>query len=152
MAVLQKKVSILETRLKEATFSVTFLKACEKHAKVFTGLPSWKVFSHIYEFVSPHASPSASIGLEDELLLTLCRLWLGLRLEDLAVKFAISSPTASKIFDKWIRLLYVRLRFLIAWPSREVCSQNMPSVFKELYPACRCIIDCSEIFIEMPIN
>ena len=28
----------------------------------------------------------------------------------------------------------------------------MPAVFKELYPNCRCIIDCSEIFIETPRN
>ena len=31
---------IFEMRLKKVTFSVTFLKDCEKHAKVFTGLPS----------------------------------------------------------------------------------------------------------------
>lgn len=42
------------------------------------------------------------------------------------------------------------MHFLIAWPTRELCEQNMPSIFKELYPACRCIIDCSEVFIEMP--
>lgn len=24
----------------------------------------------------------------------------------------------------------------------------MPAAFKELYPHCRCVIDCSEIFIE----
>ena len=28
----------------------------------------------------------------------------------------------------------------------------MPTVFKETYPRCRCIIDCSEIFIETPTN
>lgn len=47
---------------------------------------------------------------------------------------------------------YVRLKFLIAWPSREMCPRNMSSIFKELYPMCRCIIDCSEVFIETPNN
>jgi hypothetical protein len=28
----------------------------------------------------------------------------------------------------------------------------MPQIFKELYPSCRCVIDCSEIFIETPLN
>ena len=28
----------------------------------------------------------------------------------------------------------------------------MPPLFKELFPNCRCIIDCSEIFIEIPIS
>ena len=46
--------------------------------------------------------------------------------------------------------MFVRLSFLITWPSREVLKQNMPQVFKQLYPNCRVIIDCSEIFIETP--
>lgn len=58
----------------------------------------------------------------------------------------ISSTSVSRIFNKWIDLLYVRAK----WPSREICQQNMPVVFKELYPLCISIIDCSEIFIEMP--
>ena len=28
----------------------------------------------------------------------------------------------------------------------------MPQIFKDLYPSCRCIIDCSEIFIERPLS
>ena len=28
----------------------------------------------------------------------------------------------------------------------------MPPLFKELFPNCRCIIDCSEIFIEIPTS
>ena len=30
--------------------------------------------------------------------------------------------------------------------------KNMPAVFKQLYPRCRCIIDCSEIYIETPTS
>ena len=48
--------------------------------------------------------------------------------------------------------MYVCLSFLISWPSRGICQQNMPVVFKENYPKCRCVIDCSEIAIEMPKN
>ena len=36
----------------------------------------------------------------------------------------------------------------MSWPTREINQHNMPAVFKKLYPQCRCIIDCSEIFIE----
>ena len=43
--------------------------------------------------------------------------------------------------------MYVRLSFLICWALREVMDQNMPPVIKQLYPSCRCIIDCSEVFI-----
>uniref|UniRef100_A0A1X7U804 DDE Tnp4 domain-containing protein n=1 Tax=Amphimedon queenslandica TaxID=400682 RepID=A0A1X7U804_AMPQE len=93
---------------------------------------------------------SISLSLEDELLLTLCCLRLGLRIEDLAVRFFISSTFASRILNKWIDLLYVHVKFLIKWPSHELCQQNMPMVIKEIYPLCISIIDCSEIFIEMP--
>ena len=74
------------------------------YARLYTGLPSWKVFTraHIFQFVSPHASRSIALSLEDEMLLTLCRLRFGLHLEDLAVRFSISNTTASTIFEKWI--------------------------------------------------
>ena len=41
---------------------------------------------------------------------------------------------------------------MIAWPERDMCKRNMPVAFKETYPNCRCIIDCTEIFIETPKN
>ena len=44
----------------------------------------------------------------------------------------------------------VRLHFLVQWPRKEVNSSNMPPLFKQFYPNCRVIIDCSEIFIETP--
>jgi hypothetical protein len=152
VAMLKEKITLLEMTLKKRTFSVMLMRIDDKYARHYTGLPSWRIFQHIFKFVSPYAGTSISLILEDELLLTLCRLRLGLNMEDISVRFSISSTTASNIFAKWIRLLYVRLRFLIAWPSRELCCQNMPSVFKELYPFCRCVIDCSEIFIERPKN
>jgi len=37
----------------------------------------------------------------------------------------------------------VHLKFLIKWP---------PQLFKETYPSARCIIDCSEVFIERPLS
>ena len=52
--------------------------------------------------------------------------------------------------QKWLEVMYHRLNFLIKWPLREVIKENMPPTFKQLYPNCICIIDCSEIFIETP--
>ena len=48
--------------------------------------------------------------------------------------------------------MHTRLKFLITWPSQEVAEANMPRIFKDLYPRARCIIDCSEIFIERPAS
>ena len=93
-----------------------------------------------------------ALSLMDEFLITLMRLRLNLMVEDLAYQFRVSSSTASRIFHKWLGLMYVRLKFLVAWPSREIMEENMPMIFKQLYPRCRCIIDCSEIYIETPTS
>ena len=53
-------------------------------------------------------------------------------------------------FSIWLGVTFIRLAFLISWPQREINHQNMPATFKEMYPYCRCIIDCSETFIETP--
>ena len=74
------------------------------------------------------------------------------RLRRRSVRFGICLSVASKLFQKWLDIMFVRLPFLITWPECEVCKHNMPNCFKELYSNCRCIIDCSEIFIEQPKN
>ena len=78
------------------------------------------------------------------------RLRLNLRVEDLSYRFSISLSTVSDIFQRWIDLLFTHLSFLIHWPSQEIVHNNMPQIFKDLYPRTRCIIDCSEVFIERP--
>ena len=75
---------------------------------------------------------------------------MGLLFDDLAVRFGISNSTASRIFNKWLELLYVRSRFVISWASLEVCQRNMPSTLKEMYSWWRSIVDCSEFFIDIP--
>ena len=103
-------------------------------------------------FLTPFAKPNLSFSLtiEDEIFLTLVRLRLVLIYEDLAHRFDISVASVSRIFQKWVDIMFAKLRFLIAWPQRDVIRQNMPPLFKSLYPRCCCIIDCSEIFINIP--
>ena len=38
------------------------------------------------------------------------------------------------------------------WPSREHINEFMPKVFKNSYPTTWCIIDATEIFIQIPSN
>jgi hypothetical protein len=90
------------------------------------------------------------LPFDEEFFLVLVKLRLDLMFRDLASRFSISLGSAYGIFQKWLDVMFVQLRFLITWPSREVVRQNMPLLFKELYPNCVVIIDCSEIFIETP--
>ena len=143
---------VLRGKLEEERFGVTVIQGNDTMTKFFTGLPTWAVFLHLFCFLSPHLTSSTGLYLEDELLLVLVRLRLGLFIRDIAIQFKISPSMVSRTFQKWLDVMYARLTFLIAWPDREINRRNMPPIFKELYPNCRCIIDCSEIFIETPKN
>ena len=81
----------------------------------------------------------------DELFLTLVKLRLNLMHNDVIFEF-----TVSHIFHRWLDVLHDKLQFLLVWPLQDTIRENMPLIFKQLYPRCRCIIDCSEIFIETP--
>ena len=94
--------------------------------------------------------PPRKLTLEQELLLTLTRLHLGLLLEDLAWHFNISAGTASSLFITWVKLLSKELSWFIIWPSRPQIRSTLPNCFQKCYPRVRVIIDCSELFAETP--
>ena len=126
--------------------------------KFYTGLNSWGLFEHLASFLlkqykSIHLSRYVHIvkySPEDSLLLVLMRFQLNSRLEDLSYRFSIPISTINNIVQNWIDIMHESLKFLINWPSQEVIHANMPQVFKDLYPRSRCIIDCSDVFIERP--
>jgi hypothetical protein len=124
--------------------------------RFYTGLTSWSIFNHLVTFLCTACPALTSVHSKlspfDGLLLTLMRLRLNLRMDDVAYRFNIGPSTACDIFSRYIDLIYAHLKFLIKWPSQEVCRANMPQVFKDLYPRTRCVIDCSEIFIERPCS
>ena len=108
------------------------------------------VFLHLYTFLSPYVTSSRCLPLDEEFFLTLVKLRLNLVFQDLSSRFSISLTSTSVIFQKWLNVMFIRLQFLISWPTREVVRQNMPPLFKQFYPHCVVIIDCSEIFIDTP--
>ena len=86
----------------------------------------------------------------DELFPVLIRLRLGLLEQDLAHRFNIGIATVSHIFVTWIKFLNQQLRPLVTWPSRADIDAHMPAQFKEFYPSTHVIIDCTEVFTEVP--
>ena len=143
----------LKQQVKNGSFGIQTIEADDKLTGFYTGLPTWPVFLHLFLFLNvSNASSLSRLSPENELFLALVRLRLGLLYEDLSVHFNVCLSVVTRTVKKWIDLTYIRLSFLIAWPGQDVCRRNLPTVFKETYPRCRCIIDCSEIFIETPTN
>ena len=125
----------------------------DEKTKFYTGLPTFTVLKHVFNLVSPYikSGPTTSLLKFQQFILVLMRLRLDSPLQDLAYRFGISLATASRIFERWIDVMYTRLKFLIIWPEREELRCTMPSVFlKNFGNKVAVIIDCFEIFIDRP--
>ena len=137
-------------------FSVSHIENDDKAVRFYTGLPSWAVFVYLYNFLSPYlvhtTGPRLFQNKQNELLIVLMKLRLNLMLEDLSRRFEIGTGSVSRVMQRWLNVMYVRLKFLIVWPTRDIIRKSVPNSIKQHYPACVCTIDCSEIFIDTPTN
>lgn len=101
-----------------------------------------------YKKTPTKAGPKRKIGLKDEFRMVLMRLRLDHTITYLAILFGVGSGTCSQIINTWLRFLSATLKGLILWPSRATIKKHMPDQFKKKCKDLRCIIDCTEIFIE----
>mgnify|MGYP002803995026 FL=1 len=168
---LQAKYDEGTNNLHSSLFQLKRFMGSDIDFKFYTGFPNYSSFKAFYEYLSPacehliylgsNTAPQTSdsqskcgrarsMSPEQELFLVLVRLRLGLLLQDLAHRYNISTSQVSRIFKTWIVFLHQCLRALPIWPSRKFIDDNMPPCFKLTYPKTRVIIDCTEIFIEMP--
>ncbi len=68
-------------------------------------------------------------------------------MQDLSYRFHVSVVVVSNIFRRWLDVMSRELKQLIVWPDREIVLKTLPACFR---PKCTCVVDCFEIFIEMP--
>lgn len=95
----------------------------------------------------------AALTLKEQFLLTLMKLRLNLREIDLAMRFSISTSSASRYFQKWVTIMNVRLvEKFIRWPERDEIRTSLPRAFLEHFSKLVAIIDCFEIPMNMPSN
>ena len=94
--------------------------------------------------------PKRALSREQEFLMVMMRLRMGLSVEDVSFRFQVATGLASSVFQTWIRLMRKELSWLIIWPSKAATKKNLPSCFQKWYANVRCIIDCTEVFIETP--
>ena len=91
-----------------------------------------------------------TLSLEQELLITMMMLKVGLLAHDLVFRFNGTDRLISTISFTWIRHFSRELSWLITWPGRSGIRRNLPSMFRKYYPKCVVIIDCSGILIQTP--
>ena len=162
---------------KKAFFSLEKLQNDDSAVKFYTGFPNYSSLRSVYEYLEPklqnisywrgsksHGTskerqewqesstkpgPKRKLSHFEEFIFVLMRLKVGLFLNDLADRFGISVGHASKIFSTWINFLYHELPLLFPFPPKEHIEALMPDEFKK-YPSTRIVIDCTEIFTEVP--
>ena len=88
----------------------------------------------------------------NQLLMTLVKLRLNLKVFDLAFRFGVSSATVSRYITTWICFLYHHLKEIDWMPSVEQVAGTLPAAFQERYSSTYAIIDGSEVFIETPTD
>ena len=120
----------------------------------YTGISTYENLLHVYRLVSAKVNkePRQKLSNFQCFILTCMKLRLDLGFEDIGYRFGIHQSTASRLFDKWLDILYIGLKFLIHWPDRDALRTSLPQCFAKVYPKTCCIIDCSEVFIERPSN
>ncbi|XP_064462124.1 uncharacterized protein LOC135372447 [Ornithodoros turicata] len=91
-----------------------------------------------------------SEDIADYLLLFLMKFKLGLSFSALGVLFGIHRTTAMRHFYAVLKCLTQETRGWIFWPSAAAVRSRLPKAFREKYPNCRGIIDCTEVPICKP--
>lgn len=173
---LKMRVSTLERDLEEQKWGHNLIKDNDAKTMFYTGLPTFAVFLALFKYLEPKAErmqywrgantvevpayfetttnkpgPSRRMPLIEEFFAVLVRLKLGLLLDDISQRFQMSSSHSSCMFITWISLLYLELKLLNPWPSRDQVARHTPQQFMK-YPNTRVIIDCTEVFIERPTS
>lgn len=125
----------------------------ERSCKFYTGV-SLSVFREICSCLCTkyEMRRRGPMSQNDTILLFFMRLRLGLLFEDLAIRFGVTQPTATRIFKFWLPRAAVAFKELVCWLPNEVIKATMPDSFKIDYPNTTCIIDGTELFIQRPLN
>ena len=167
----EEEISKLKEKVHQCNFSIDQFKSNDSEFEFYTGFSNYSTFKAFYNYLCPacerlqyihslnssnksdkqeKCGPKRMLSPEEELFLCLTRLRLGLLERDLANRFNLSVSYVSRIWITWLDFLYTRVRSIPIWPSQSYIRETMPNSFKESYPNTRVIIDCTELFIEMP--
>ena len=143
--------------IKATQLTLDTLQGNDKMVLFYTGLPNYETLKLVYDLalnVLATKCPHGNRKLDNfsECVLTLVKLRLNLRNSDLGYRFGVSDSVVTQTIHKWLNVLYMALKFLIRWPSREEICATIPECFRESFSKAVVIIDCTEVFIERATN
>ncbi len=143
-------------------FSVAHVKSSKVKNlfSYYTGL-QLAMFMVLFKYLVPNEYESpvtfthrrsdiGALSIIDQLFLVVCRLRNGFHVKDLAFRFHISVQSVSVVFNGWIKYMYRQLGYLSWWPRRDIIISNMPDTYRQDFPRCLAIIDCTELKTEKP--
>lgn len=117
---------------------------------LFPGIPDWDVFKALYDLVEPDLPVGPKLSKLNTLMMFFLRVRLSYGTEDLAFRFGVTKGQVSKHFHNVLDIVYVKTKSIVKWPDRDVLRLTMPTSFRNFFKKCAVIIDCSEVFIEIP--
>ncbi|XP_071802602.1 uncharacterized protein [Asterias amurensis] len=150
------EAKVENAKLQENNFGYQSIKKDKTKLRFYTGLQSTQLFMWLLLLCQRAMMwkkvKHTACSWENQMLMVLMKMRLGLKDKDTAYRFGIHRTTISRIMRTWIPKMAVVLKETISWPSRLSVRQHLPRCFKKHFKQTVAIIDCTEIFIDRPLN
>lgn len=161
-----QQVEKVNQELRNRIVSLETIKTDDDECAFWTGMPNFEMFMAVFNWLQYKAklvtywrghkqtkekvtAAERKLSLDEEFLLVMVRLKVGLMVFDLAKRFGVSTGTVSSICTTWVNLMYVELREWFELPDPHVLKDQKSEAFKN-FPTTHMVIDCTEIFCETP--
>lgn len=153
-ALKKENIALRESLEKMALSENAFRNDAEK-VKFYTGLPNYFVLETVMWLLAPHMDGLRNVKLSkfQQLLLTLMRLRLDLRNQDLAYRFGVKVGTVTRTVLRMVNIMSSTLvPTAVFWPSRAELRKNLPAALRASHPDCAVIVDCFTVSLEEPAS
>nr|XP_020441938.1 uncharacterized protein LOC109951665 [Monopterus albus] len=150
---LKKENQALRESVEKMSLSENSLRSDAEKVKFYTGLPNYFVLETVMWLLAPHMDRMKNVKLSkfQQLLLTLIRLRLDLRNQDLAYRFGVKVSTVTRTVHRMVNIMSSTLvPTAVFWPSRAELRKNLPAALRTSYPDCAVIVDCFTVPFEEP--
>ncbi|XP_077583692.1 uncharacterized protein LOC144203948 [Stigmatopora nigra] len=148
---LREENRALRESVEKMSLSENSLRNDAEKVKFYTGLPNFFVLETVMLLLAPHmdAIRNAKLSKFQQLLLTLMRLRLDLRNQDLAYRFGVKVSTVVRTVHHVVNIMSSTLvPTAVFWPSRAELRKNLPAALRSSCPDCAVIVDCFTVLCE----